>query len=99
MYSRFSARIAVAAMVLTLALFAGGATVLAHSGGTPPGEAQGGCPVPFHLHEANHHNHEGDHPHHHVGTDTDKNGDGWICVQHVGAGGKVHVHIDNNLPQ
>ena len=56
------------------------------------------CPPPFHAHMAQDHgDHHGDHLH--VGTDTDRNGDGWICVFHTPPDGKVHVHIDNNLPQ
>ena len=64
---------------------------------TASSEPIGGCPTPFHLHNMiDHDNHHG--PHRHVGTDTDRNGDGWICVQHVGADGATHVHIDNNVP-
>lgn len=59
----------------------------------PPERA---CPDAFHLHEAAGHHGHGDHPHHHVGTDIDRNGDGWICVKHVSRDGSVHVHIDNN---
>lgn len=39
------------------------------------------------------------HHHQHVGTDTDRNGDDWICMKHVTPGEKIHVHVDNNLPQ
>lgn len=59
----------------------------------------GGCPNGFNLHMAmdqDHHDHGGQHKH--VGNDRDLNGDGWICGQHVGANGSVHVHIDNNIP-
>jgi uncharacterized protein YcsI (UPF0317 family) len=38
------------------------------------------------------------HHHRHVGTDTDKNGDGYICMKPVTPSGKIHVHVDNNLP-
>ncbi len=65
---------------------------------TPSGDPVGTCPTPFQLQPAHDHNDEADYPHKHVGTDTDKNGDGWICVKHVGKGDKIHVHTDNNLP-
>ena len=54
---------------------------------------KGGCPGTFELHSAEPHDHH--HGHKHVGTSTDLNGDGWICVKHVASDG-VHVHIDNN---
>jgi hypothetical protein len=38
------------------------------------------------------------HHHQHVGTDTDLNGDGWICMKHVTPVEKIHLHVDNNLP-
>ena len=57
-----------------------------------------GCPDNFKLHQAMDHDGHHDHPHKHVGTDTDRNGDGWICVKHVSVDGNVHVHIDNNVP-
>jgi hypothetical protein len=38
------------------------------------------------------------HHHQHVGTDTDLNGDGWICMQHVTPDEMIHLHVDNNLP-
>jgi len=61
------------------------------------GGSEGACPPPFHAHMAHDHDsHHGDHIH--AGTDTDRNGDGWICVFHTPPDGKVHVHIDNNLP-
>ncbi len=52
------------------------------------------CPVGFHLHSVEVHDHEAQ-AHRHVGTSADQNDDGWICVKHVGRGGSVHVHIDN----
>ena len=58
----------------------------------------GSCPPSFELHEAHHHDHDGEHSHHHIGTDTDKNADGYLCMKHVGKHGNNHVHIDNNLP-
>jgi len=36
--------------------------------------------------------------HDHIGIDTDANGDGYVCMKHVGPGGSLHLHIDNNLP-
>ena len=42
--------------------------------------------------------HDGEHMHQHVGTDTDFNGDGWICVKMVSVDSNIHVHVDNNLP-
>lgn len=60
------------------------------------GALEGGCPDGFMLHEA--HEHDEHHAGHlHVGTDTDRNGDGDICVKHATPTEKVHVHIDNNL--
>jgi len=56
----------------------------------------GGCPSKFELHRAM--DHDGDPSHKHVGTDTDRNGDGWICIKHVSADGNIHLHIDNNVP-
>lgn len=58
----------------------------------------GGCPDNFHLHNTmDHTDHEG-HSHHHIGNDQDQNGDGFLCVKHVGESGINHVHIDNNVP-
>jgi hypothetical protein len=28
----------------------------------------------------------------------DRNGDGFLCVKHVGKNGNNHVHKDNNVP-
>ncbi len=53
------------------------------------------CPVGFHLHAVNEDHDHGAQAHRHVGTSEDQNGDGSICVKHVGLGGSVHVHIDN----
>jgi hypothetical protein len=60
----------------------------------------GGCPDGFELHLMGEHPHhgDGDHPHQHVGNDKDQNGDGWLCVKHVGQNGAIHVHIDNSVP-
>jgi len=38
------------------------------------------------------------HHHQHVGTDTDLNGDGFICMKPVTLDENIHVHVDNNLP-
>ena len=59
-------------------------------------EPVGGCPPNWHLHEPMH---DGSaHPdHRHVGTESDRNGDGWICGKHVGVDGSIHVHTDNNI--
>ena len=59
------------------------------------GNPVGGCPDSFDLHMVMTHE---EHGHRHVGTETDLNGDGWICAKVVGATGKNHVHIDNNIP-
>jgi hypothetical protein len=69
------------------------ASAFASHGGSPAG----GCPDGFHLHDMIDHDedHEGEHVH--VGSDADQNGDGFLCVKHVGDGG-IHVHIDNNVP-
>ena len=59
-------------------------------------EPVGSCPRGFELHH--HHDMVGDedHMHNHVGTSTDRNGDGWLCIRH--ATDENHVHTDNNLP-
>ena len=62
------------------------------------GDPVGGCPDDFHLHTVMDHDHDHGGPHKHVGNDRDFNGDGWICVKHVGPDGSIHVHIDNNIP-
>ena len=58
----------------------------------------GGCPDGFELHNVMHHDDHGEHEHHHIGNDKDHNGDGYLCVKHVGKNGNNHVHIDNNVP-
>ena len=55
----------------------------------------GGCAPGFTLEMVMVHD---NHHHRHVGTDTDKNGDGYICMKPVTPSGKIHVHVDNNLP-
>jgi len=59
------------------------------------GEPVGGCARGFKLEMAMVHD---NHHHTHVGTDADINGDGYICVKPVTPDGKIHVHLDNNLP-
>ena len=56
-------------------------------------EPAGSCPTGFHPDMAMDHD---EHHHQHVGTDTDINGDGWVCMKHVRP--QIHLHIDNNLP-
>jgi len=63
------------------------------SADTPP---VGGCPDQFVLHPAM--QHDDHHGHQLVGSDTDRNGDGLLCVKHVSADGHIHVHIDNTVP-
>ena len=59
------------------------------------GEPTGGCAPGFTLEMAMEHD---NHHHQHVGTDTDLNGDGYICMMPVTPVEKVHVHVDNNFP-
>ena len=59
------------------------------------GEPIGSCAPGFTLMMAMDHD---VHHHQHVGTDTDLNGDGWICMKHVTPVEKIHLHVDNNLP-
>lgn len=59
------------------------------------GDPIGGCPDQFELQDAMHH--DDHHGHQHVGTNTDRNADGWLCVKHVSADGNIHVHVDNNV--
>ena len=66
-----------------------------------PGDPVGDCPPKWEMHMMGHHGeHNGEHHagHLHVGVDTDRNGDGYVCVNHVGLDEKVHVHTDNNIP-
>jgi hypothetical protein len=58
-------------------------------------EPSGRCAPGFTLEMAMDHD---NHHHSHVGTDADKNGDGYICMKPVTPSGKIHVHVDNNLP-
>lgn len=79
--------LAVSVVLSSLGLMGGTADAATH------GSDSGGCPdgfMPHHAHTAH------DHGDHRVaGTLSDRNGDGQLCVKHVG-GGRVHVHIDNN---
>ena len=61
------------------------------------GDPIAGCPRGYSLVHADH-THEGEHMHHHIGTDVDRNGDGWICERHVGSAQNNHVHFDNYVP-
>ena len=56
------------------------------------------CPDAFHLHHVMDHGDDPNHMHNHIGNDADQNGDGFICMKHVGADGNNHVHVDNNVP-
>jgi len=58
-------------------------------------EPAGVCAPGFTLEMAMEHD---NHHHRHVGTSADKNGDGYICMKPVTPSGKIHVHVDNNLP-
>lgn len=58
------------------------------------GSAPGGCPDGFSSHAVHPSHAHGDHRV--VGAQRDANGDGQVCVKHVGKGGRIHVHIDNN---
>ena len=58
-------------------------------------EPVGSCPTGFHREMAMDHD---VHHHQHVGTDTDFNGDGWICMKHITPDEEIHLHVDNNLP-
>lgn len=51
-----------------------------------------GCPVGFELHETTHHEHHD----HHIGLQTDLNGDGYLCVKVLND--DRHVHVDNVIP-
>lgn len=73
-------------MLVSLLWLGGGQAVLAENG-----EPVGGCPPSFKLH----HVHGGEHWHDHIGSDYDKNGDGYLCVKHPAD--KHHLHVDNNV--
>ena len=82
----------VAILLLVMLLSLVGVTVASAS----HGDSVGGCPGKFELHHAM--NHDDHHGHQHVGSDTDHNNDGWICVKHVSSEEDIHVHIDNRVP-
>lgn len=77
-------------IVCGVLLLAMSITAVASAGGDPVA----GCPDNFALHPAM--PHDDHHGHLHAGTETDLNGDGWICVKHVSVDGSIHVHIDND---
>ena len=79
-------------LAAVLTLLVSGAALAAHQG-----EPVGGCPEPFELHHIGDHEHD-EHAHRHVGSDQDQNGDGYLCVTHVGQEGGIHVHTDNSQP-
>jgi hypothetical protein len=58
-------------------------------------EPAGTCPTGFTLMMVMEHD---EHQHQHVGVETDRNGDGYLCMQHVTPTEKIHLHVDNNLP-
>ena len=84
------------AVVLSILLAVGIANLaVAHPGHT----RVAGCPDNFHLHDmADMQGDPAGADHHHIGNDTDQNGDGFLCMKHVGKAGRNHVHIDNNVP-
>jgi hypothetical protein len=88
-----------AAVLLTALLFS---LILAHAAyADPVGDPIGGCPDHFMLHHAAHHDErhvDGEGNHLHVGSDTDLNADGWLCVKLVSVDGRAHLHVDNVVP-
>ncbi len=85
-------KLLISLMFVMLLSFGITSTVLADHG-----EPIKGCPNPtFELHHAPDHDegHEGHHRH--IGSNTDRNGDGYICVKHIST--DKHLHIDNNTP-
>lgn len=81
-------------ILLVVVVIAVSTVSIVAASGTPIG----GCAGNFHLHEVMDPDHDHEGPHQHVGNDRDQNGDGWICVKHVGVNGSIHVHTDNNIP-
>jgi hypothetical protein len=64
----------------------------------PVSSADPGCPPAFHAHSEGDMHGDG-HQHAGLAMDAvDRNGNGVICVKHVGADGGIHVHIDDFLP-
>jgi hypothetical protein len=66
------------------------AVTLAHQG-----DPVAGCPPPFKLHHVHEHDQEHEGDHRHIGSNTDRNRDGYICVKHISD--EKHLHIDNNV--
>lgn len=65
----------------------------------PVATAAPACPPAFHPHTAGDMHADG---HQHVGLAmdaVDRNGNGVICVKHVGASGDIHVHLDDFIPR
>lgn len=64
----------------------------------PGASAESGCPPAFDTQTEGDMHGDG---HQHVGLAmdaVDKNGNGVICVKHVGHNGDIHVHIDDFIP-
>ena len=81
----------IAGLILMSMLWVGGAqAVLAEHG-----EPVAGCAPPFELHHVMNHDDHHMGQHRHIGSDTDRNGDGYLCVKHISA--DKHLHIDNNV--
>ena len=72
-------------LLVTLLMLVVSSTVLAAQG--TPGDR---CPDNFHLHDV----HEMMDGHTHIGTSTDRNGNGFICAKHITE--TLHLHIDDN---
>ena len=71
--------------------------LLALLAAVPVASAEAGCPPGFHPHTEGD-MHMGDHQHVGLSMESvDMNGNGVICVRHVGQAGNIHVHIDDNL--
>lgn len=82
-------RLFVVLVLVTLVSFNTGAAALAEDH-----QPVNGCPPPpFELHHIHEHD---EHGHRHIGSDTDRNGDGYLCVKPLP--GNKHLHIDNNVP-
>ena len=75
-------------LVILLSQFA---VVNVLAAGDPAGSCAPGFTLMMAMDEDVHH-------HQHVGTDTDLNGDGWICMKHITPDEMIHLHVDNNLP-
>ncbi|MEW6405161.1 MAG: hypothetical protein AB1649_25485 [Chloroflexota bacterium] len=71
------------------------ASLLAVSTAFAVDEPAGSCPPAFKPAMVMDHE---EHHHQHAGVHTDRNGDGYICMKEVTPTGKIHVHVDNNLP-